>query len=344
MTVTVQVKLCPTKQQILLINDAMNEYISLVNDIIDYAIAIGEMPKLSSANLKAPLPSALKDQCRLDAKSIYKKFKKSKNKCPVMKRPVAYWNNQNYTIGNDYVAMPLFINGKSKKISVPAIIPQEIHNKLEGRKLGTLRITKKNGKYIAQIAYTVAESTTAGENIMGVDLGLKCPAVITTSNNKCKFCGNGRQNKYVRRRYAKRRKKLGKAKKLKAIKKLGNKEQRWMKDQDHKISRQIVNYAIVNNIKLIKLESLKGIRASARTSRKNEKNLHAWSFYRLAMFIEYKAKLAGIDVQYVDPAYTSQRCPVCGNKHKARGRRYVCKDCGYVCHRDRVGSINILRA
>ena len=344
LTITLQVKLCPSKEQVLLIENTMKEYISLVNDIIDYAIAIDEMPKLSSANLNAPLPAALKDQCRIDARSIYKKFIKSNSTCPVLKKSVAIWNNQNYTIGSDYIAMPFRINGKTKKTSVPAIIPQEIHNKLKDGKLGTLRITKKNGKYIAQIAVTIAEPLNIGKNIMGVDLGLKCPAVITTSTNKCKFCGNGRQNKYVRRKYAKRRKKLGKAKKLRAIKKLGNKEQRWMKDQDHKISRQIINYAIANDVKLIKLESLTGIRASARTSRKNEKNLHTWSFYRLATFIEYKAKLAGIDVQYVNPAYTSQTCPICGKRHKAKGRKYVCKDCGYICHRDRVGSINILRA
>ena len=38
-------------------------------------------------------------------------------------------------------------------------------------------------------------------------------------------------------------KKLGKLKKQKAIIKLDNKEQRWMKDQDHKISCQLVNFA-----------------------------------------------------------------------------------------------------
>ena len=92
-----------------------------------------------------------------------------------------------------------------------------------------------------------------------------------------------------------------------------------MTDQDHKISRAIVNDAVVNGVKTIKLEELSGIRQSARTSRKNEKNLHTWSFYRLAHYIEYKAALAGIRVEYVNPAYTSQICPVCG-KHKSRSR------------------------
>jgi transposase len=47
---------------------------------------------------------------------------------------------------------------------------------------------------------------------------------------------------------------------------------------------------------------LSGIRQTARTSRKNEKNLDTWSFHRLANFIEYKAILAGLTVEFVDPS------------------------------------------
>jgi putative transposase len=79
-----------------------------------------------------------------------------------------------------------------------------------------------------------------------------------------------------------------------------------------------------------------------RTSRKNEKHLHTWSFYQLSRFIEYKAKLAGISVVYVDPKYTSQHCPQCGTKNKARDRKYV-RGCGYVAHRDRVGALNMMK-
>ena len=69
-------------------------------------------------------------------------------------------------------------------------------------------------------------------------------------------------------------------------------------------------------------------------------SLHTWSFYRLAQFIEYKARLAGIKVEYVNPAYTSQRCPVCGNVHHANDRNYTCS-CGFHIHRDLLGAMNI---
>ena len=344
MVLTMQFKLVPTNEQARVIEATMHEYIGLVNDIIDYSIAIDEMPKLSSANIKAPLPSALRDQCRLDAKSIWKKIMKSGRCFPVLKKPVAIWNNQNYKANRDSIEFPVWLDGKSQRIKVKAVIPDDMYGTLVDSKLGTLRITKKNGKYIAQVAYEVGSEAKAGSGVMGVDLGIKCPAVAVMSDDTVRFYGNGRQNKFVRRRFAKRRKKLGKAKKLKAIKKSANKEQRWMKDQDHKISRAIVNDAIVHGVGTIKLETLFGIRASARTSRKNNHSLHSWSFYRLAKFIEYKAELAGIKVVYVDPAYTSQTCPICGGVHHAQDRQYVCPDCGYRSHRDIIGARNILAA
>ena len=56
--------------------------------------------------------------------------------------------------------------------------------------------------------------------------------------------------------------------------------------------------------------------------------------------IEYKARLEGIKVEYVNPAYTSQTCPVCGHVHHANDRNYICK-CGFHIHRDLLGAMNI---
>nr|WP_309479616.1 transposase [Brevibacillus agri] len=66
------------------------------------------------------------------------------------------------------------------------------------------------------------------------------------------------------------------------------------------------------------------------------------NFGRLQQFISYKANLVGIQVVEVNPAYTSQLFPVCGEKNKARDRKYECS-CGFNTHRDRVGAINIMR-
>ena len=175
---------------------------------------------------------------------------------------------------------------------------------------------------------------------MGIDLGIKCPAVSYTDNGKVKFYGNGRKNKYLRRFYAYQRNKLLKQKKMKVVNRINNKENRVMNDIDHKISSEIIKIAVSNNVTAIKMERLANIRSTTRTSRKNNHSLHSWSFYRLQAYIEYKANLAGIKVLYVNPSYTSQRCPKCGMLQHADDRHYKC-NCGYKQHRDLVGAINI---
>ena len=54
--------------------------------------------------------------------------------------------------------------------------------------------------------------------------------------------------------------------------------------------------------------------------------------------------MEGIKVEYINPQYTSQRCPCCGKLNKVRDRKYVCKACGFNTHRDRLGAINIMLA
>lgn len=380
------VKLYPTEYQIELIRNTMSEYISTVNNIVsDYTNKdngniesvkeiknIKSISKLTTADVKAKLPSALCNQCIRDAKSIVKKYdkackevekaKKNKNsknvkeveeikevrevkklkeiKVPVLKKLCCYINNQNFKIQDNYISFPVMIDGKSKRISVKTKMTDKQKLILSSHRLGTMRIVIKNiNTLVAQFVYEI-EKVNESNNVMGVDLGIKCPAVSYCTDGSVKFYGNGRKNKYMRRHYANLRKWFQKAKKPTVVKRIKNKEQRIMKDIDHKISREIVNTAKKHKAKVIKLERLENIRSTTRTSRKNNPGLHTWSFYRLAQYIEYKAKLAGIEVEYVDPAYTSQKCLQCGNIHHAKDRKYICK-CGYHTHRDLLGAINI---
>ncbi|WP_270940874.1 RNA-guided endonuclease InsQ/TnpB family protein [Romboutsia lituseburensis] len=344
-TITIKVKLNPTNEQIKLIDNGSLDYIKTINELVSEMVIDKKTTNKTSASVITPLNSAVKNQAIKDAKSVFKKAKKSKYKIiPVLKKPVIVWNNQNYTIKGNNISMPFIIDGKSKKIEIKADLNNDIFDTLSNAKLGTLRVTKKGRKYIAQISITLNIEPKTNGQVMGVDLGILIPAVATTQNGKVKFFGNGRQNKYYRRYYKTKRAKLSKAKKLNAIINMNNKEQRYMHNQDHKISRDIVNFAKENNVSVIRLECLEGISKTTRTSRKNKKNLHDWSFYRLSIYIEYKANLEGIRVEYVNPKYTSQTCPKCGERHKANGRSYFCKDCGFRTHRDLVGAKNIINA
>jgi IS605 OrfB family transposase len=355
------VKLYMTREQKSLITATMTEYINTVNSLVSDATNDVSILRYTSADVKANLQSALINQCIRDAKSIVKKYNKAcrdadrKNAkfakqgkrikvvptIPVLKRPCCYINNQNFKINGDCIEFPVMMNDKSKRLSVRTKMSDKQKHVFAHSKLGTMRIVYKGSKIVAQVVYEAAEPIYNTEgNVMGVDLGIKCPAVSYISDGSVKFYGNGRKNKYMRRHYRYLRKKLQKAKHIDAVKRINDKEQRIMKDIDHKLSHDIVETAVAHDVKTIKLERLANIRSTTRTSRKNNNNLHSWSFYRLAQFIEYKAKLTGIAVEYVNPAYTSQTCPVCGHVHHADDRNYVCK-CGFHIHRDVLGAMNI---
>ena len=341
-------------------------------------------------------------------------------KVPILRRPVLFVNNQNFKIDLNAktVSFPLFRDGETaprkttrnsvqKVIRVATVTPHQREILTMTPHLSTLRIVIKGDKLLAQVGYAVEEPETAELDVlladpntlvMGVDLGIKCPAVSYSTDGKVRFFGNGRENRYKRRKFYARRKKLQKAKKLRAIKRVSDKEARFMRDRDHQVSRAIVNEAIRQGAKVISLEDLDGIREGCTKStptrksrknadkpkvdlvaknagesvqlelfsesetmtkkqrrkarklskkqivarRKNNRSLNSWSFYRLTKFIEYKAALAGIRVIRVDPYKTSQRCPSCGEAHKAKDRKYVC-ECGFYAHRDVVGAINIAR-
>ncbi|MCR6850445.1 transposase [Bacillus sp. IBL03825] len=343
-TITVQVKLLPTKEQICLLEQSSHEYIRVMNELVSEMVDLKKSTKKSTKDVLANLPSAVKNQAIKDAKSVFStKVKKSKYKIvPILKKTVCVWNNQNYSFNFTYISLPFMVNGKSTRLKIRALLVDKNNRNynLLKHKLGTLRITKKSHKWINQISVTIPTIKKTGTKIMGVDLGLKVPVGAVTDGDKVRFFGNGRRNKYMKRKFRSVRKQLGEGKQLNAIRQYKDKEQRWMKNEDHTVSRKIIDFAIYDNISVIRLEQLTNIRQTARTSRKNEKNLHTWSFYRLAQFIEYKATLVGIKIEYVNPAYTSQSCPKCSEKNKVQDRKYNCK-CGFEKHRDIVGAMNI---
>ena len=154
MQVTVKFKILPNKEQEQYLKETLNEYISTVNNIVQSMINNKNI-KLTSKDIEAKLPSAVKNQAIQDAKSVYRKYKKTK-KLSILKKPVCIWNNQNYKIIDNYLCFPVLINGKSQRIKVEALLADYQKEQLNN-KLGTLRITKKSGKWIAQIAVEVIE-------------------------------------------------------------------------------------------------------------------------------------------------------------------------------------------
>ncbi|MGM7684299.1 RNA-guided endonuclease TnpB family protein, partial [Cytobacillus sp. Hm23] len=121
-TITVKIKLLPTKEQADVLTKMSYEYISAINTLISEMVEEKKSTKKTSKHVNAILPSAVKNQAIKDAKSVFStKIKKSKYKItPVLKQPVCVWNNQNYSFDFENIYLPLMLNGKSKKVPVRA--------------------------------------------------------------------------------------------------------------------------------------------------------------------------------------------------------------------------------
>ncbi|WP_270244228.1 transposase [Phocaeicola coprocola] len=175
--------------------------------------------------------------------------------------------------------------------------------------------------------------------VLGVDLGIKCPLylAINKNDNFKMQIGDIEHFHNQRTMFQKRFKSLqklictqgghGRKKKLEPLEKLKGKERNWVHTQNHVYSREVIKQALKQNAGTIHMESLKDFGKGKDGYVKDEYKylLRYWSYYELQSMIEYKAKLEGIEVKYIDPAYTSQTCSYCGERgERKKQEEFVC--------------------
>ncbi|MDT2261094.1 hypothetical protein P7H06_18525 [Paenibacillus larvae] len=97
------------------------------------------------------------------------------------------------------VAFPIVVDKKTKKTAFRATATSRDMELLRKAKLGLMRIIEMSGKWYAQISIEVPTSVTNNENIMGIDLGLKVPAVSVTSTGKTRFQKRQRKQVYTKK-------------------------------------------------------------------------------------------------------------------------------------------------
>lgn len=183
MQITVKIKLEPTREQLCFLESTMKEYIRLINEIVADFVEADACLGYTSKTVVADLPSALRNQAIQDAKSVFRKYKKRVRasaglepeeqeavKAPILKTPVAIWNNQDYSLVGDILSLSVPVQGKSRRIGIRAILTDYQRERPEGE-LRTLRITRKSGKYIAQIAVELPEEEPTGDRGHGCRSG-----------------------------------------------------------------------------------------------------------------------------------------------------------------------------
>ena len=357
-TITAKVQIVATDTDKVLLDETMSVYRDACNYVSDYVFHTHDLKQFS---LNKVLYSTLREKFGLKsqmAQSVlktviarYRTILENQNEWiqPTFKKPQydLVWN-RDYSLTqncfsvntlNGRVKLPYFAEGMSKYFD------HTIY------KFGTAKLTNKHGKYYLHIpaTYDVEESNISDIcNVVGIDRGINFVVATYDSKHKSGFV-SGKTIKQKRANYSKLRKKLqmrqtpSSRRRLKVI---GQRENRWMQDVNHCVSKALVENNPVGTLFVI--EDLSGIRsATERVKVKDRYVSVTWSYYGLEQKLSYKAIKHHQLVKKVDPAYTSQTCPKCGHTERSNRNKklhlFCCKNCGYKSNDDRIGAMNLHR-
>lgn len=358
LTITAKVQIIVTYADKTFLEETMSAYCDACNYVSDYVF---KTHNLSQAQLNKALYYDLREKYSLKAQMAqsvlktviarYKTILEAENKWikPSFKKPQydLVWN-RDYSLTGGYFS----VNTLSGRIKL-AYHPEGMDKYFDPTiyKFGTAKLVNKHGKYYLHIpvTYDVEEfDASKVTNVVGIDRGINFVVATYDSKQKSGFV-NGRTIKQKRANYSKLRKELQMRRtpsSRRRIKAIGQRENRWMQDVNHCISKALVD----NNPKhtLFVLEDLSGVRnATERVRTKDRYVSVSWSFYDLEQKLIYKAKQNQSTVIKVDPRYTSQCCPMCGHIERSnRDKRlhlFCCKNCGYKSNDDRIGAMNLHR-
>ncbi|MDA2805348.1 RNA-guided endonuclease InsQ/TnpB family protein [Nocardiopsis suaedae] len=219
--------------------------------------------------------------------------------------------------------------------------PEQAKMLTEYRKGESDLVRRGNNWYLYATCEVPEAEEYTPDGFLGVDLGIA--NIATTSDGAIH---SGKRTNNVRHRHRRLRRRLqrkGTRSAKRVLRRLSGRERRFAADTNHRISKRIVTEA-QRTSRGIALEELGGIRKRVRLRKPQRVTLHSWSFAQLGSYIAYKAKRAGVPVEYVDPAYTSQGCSACG--HTDKGNRpaqatFSCTSCGFAEHADVNAARNI---
>ena len=356
LTVTAKIQICVTSEDKALLDKTMSVYADACNFVSEH---IFHTHNLKKSSLNAELYYKLREKYGLKsqmAQSVirtviakYKTILTNQKEWikPHFQKPQydLVWN-RDYSLTQKHfsvntlegrVRLPYFAKGMEKYFD------HAVYS------FGTAKLVRNSDRYFLHIPVTfdVQESRLSDIcNVVGADRGINFIVTTYDSRHRSGFV-SGRAVKQKRAHYSKLRKELQKRQTPSARRRLraiGNRENRWMNDVNHCVSKALVK----NNPRhtLFVLEDLSGVRSATERVRTKDRYVSvSWSFYDLEKKLIYKAKQNQSSVIKVDPRYTSQRCPICGHTEKANRNKkihlFCCKECGYQSNDDRIGSMNL---
>jgi putative transposase len=253
-------------------------------------------------------------------------------------RASVHYDQRTYTIQANGVSL----NTLKGRLSVPWIPAEHQRRILQSGTAKEAELILRDGQWFFNLVVeSVDPPTRASGPVMGVDVGENTLAATRTG----KVWG-GQSLRHRRDRYLALRARLqsnGSQSARQKLRQVSGKERRRVRHVNHETSKAIVQEALGAGVAKIRMEDLTHIRERIRAGKRLRRRLHRWAFRQLQSFVEYKARAAGIAVEYVEPAYTSRTCAVCGGLGERLRHRFVCQQCGLRAHADLNASRNLAR-
>lgn len=190
---------------------------------------------------------------------------------------------------------------------------------LQGKLKNSAKIIKRKNNFYLQVYVDIPEIKKENISKLGIDVGLNKP--VSLSNGR--FLGNDLRELRIRTKW--RRYKNGLSPYKQGLNRIAK-----------QISKDYTNTDFV-----VEQLVFKGKKNRSKKFRRNNKN---WAYKHLARQLTHLGHLKGFQVIQVDPAYSSQTCPICKSINKANrvNDKFKCVSCGYNNHADTVGAINLL--
>jgi putative transposase len=355
----------------------------IVNELLSACVekeitGLGSLHKAKYHELREKYPYLHSDYitCSMrQALAIYKSFRKRKRRGeakgdrPVFKKDSILLHNRLFRLDMENWKVIIIIgNGTRIEADLYHVPYHEKFKKMIQREAYLIR----NGKgYFLNVSFIAEVNKRENGKVMAVDINENNVTIgILDSTGKVKIKSIRTDEGIIRTRYLMKRKRIQEAFQLgdytrfrtpypkkaqELLKKYRKRQTKRILQLYHRLANRIVERAIREGVSVIVLENLKNMEKVWRRE-KNLKDpkkklpkalrgrLNRWSFRKFQNIIEYKARLAGINVVYVNPKGTSSICPICGGKLIPNGgRKMGCPKCGYSWNRDKIAVRNLLK-
>jgi putative transposase len=218
---------------------------------------------------------------------------------------------------------------------------------------GSVKLVWKDG-YELHVSVPVTPAETAPRPVQAtVDLGEIHQAAVTT-NTGAALVISGRGIRSLKRRHhmalgqiARKRQRCQKGsrrfgKLQRARRQVSARKRRQIRVLRHQGTRKVIAFCQKHGVGTLFIGNPHGVRDKSKGRHHNQR-LSGWEYGQDIAYLSYKATTAGIMSFTGSERGTSSQCPVCGWKHKVKGRVWRCRNpqCAFVGHRDVVGSVNM---